>query len=136
VNGLLIEGTSSNIVTNNCEFSNTGNQGIQHLNSASATHNNPICRNNLDDGISGHDDSVIIVNGGIFELNDQAINVVNRTNLTVTGNPVFINNTTYDLWVTNATEPNSCLANVSNCNFTGNVGCDTGATFEMYNCTV
>lgn len=136
VNGLLIEGTSSNIVTNNCEFSNTGNQGIQHLNSASATHNNVTCKNNLDDGISGHDDAVIVVNGGVFEGNDQAINIVHRCNLTISGNPAFINNTTYDLWVTNATTPGSCVGNISNCNFTGNVSCEVGAIINMDDSTV
>lgn len=135
VNGILIQGNSE-VITNDCEFSETGNQGIQHLGNAKGTHNNAICNDNVDDGISGHDDAIIIVNGGQFKRNESGINVVHSVNLTISSNPVFLNNTLNDIWATNATTTGSCVANISDCNFTGNVDCQAGAIINMNDSTV
>ena len=78
---LFIGGKSSGIITNNCTFSGSGNQGIQHFNYASATHNNVICDDNLDEGISAHDTTIVYINGGTFTNGGNGINTVHSSTI-------------------------------------------------------
>jgi len=106
VNGFYFE-NCTNVITNNCEGSNTGNQGFQHIGTTTFTHNNPIARNNGDDGISVHDAGIGIINGGIFDGNLQNINIIATAQVIINDNPTFVGVSDYDLYVTNATTPNS-----------------------------
>jgi hypothetical protein len=99
----------TNITTYNCTFSGSGNQGIQHIGACIATHNNPTCSGNTDDGISVHDSGVITINGGTFDGNDQQINIIATAQVTVNGSPTFTGTSTYDLYVTNGTTNNSAV---------------------------
>lgn len=85
--------SSTNIITNDCTFSGSGNQGIQHLGVTTATHNNPTCSDNVDDGISAHDSAVITVNGGTFTTNSEALAVIATVTLTMNGPFTFSGNT-------------------------------------------
>jgi hypothetical protein len=116
VNCLLING-STNITTNNCTFTGSGNQGIQHLLTSSATHNNPTCSNNTDDGISSHENGTVYIYGGTYENNSQAINFINTSTFYVYNAYNFSNNTV-DIEVG-----------------TGTVTADR-ATLNAYNCRV
>lgn len=98
---LNIEGTSSNIITNYITVSGSGNQGVQHLNSASAVHNNITAVGNTDDGISAHDDAMVYVNGGTIIDNAQGVNNVNNSIIYVSGGVYFSGNTQYDVWAAN-----------------------------------
>jgi hypothetical protein len=130
--GLLISGTSTNIITNNCEFSNTGNQGIQHLNTVQAVHNNPICRNNADDGISVHDSCNVVINGGIMDGNNHQINTIADSTIIVNGT-TFINTGQYDVYVLNSNTLGSVSAVVNDCVLAVN-SCINGSLVTFNNC--
>ena len=133
---LMIQGTSANIITNNCTFNGCGNQGIQHLDTVTATHNNPTCKNNADDGISLHDSAIVTINGGLFENNDQAINTIANSTTTINGNPTFISNTGYDVWATNAITESSCTITINNSTINGLVSASQGAKIITNNSTL
>jgi hypothetical protein len=127
--------TSTNIITNSCTFSGSGNQGIQHLGVTTAIHNNPTCSNNIDDGISVHDFGVITVNGGTFNSNDQNINIVGNALLTINGTPTFTGVSTYDLYVVNGTTLNSTVITM-NGGTARNVKVDTNGKLVINNTTI
>lgn len=106
-------GTSNNIITNDVVATGSGNQGIQHEDSASATHNNPYCDDNVDDGVSGHGTTVIVINGGTFSNNADGINVVEDSHCTVAGSLTFSGNSTHDIWAATATTNESCWINIT-----------------------
>jgi hypothetical protein len=124
-----------NITTNNCTFSGSGNQGIQHIGACIAIHNNPTCENNLDDGISVHDSGVVVVNGGSFSNNDHQINIISTAQLTINGSPTFSGTATYDLFVTNATTDNSTTITM-NGGTVRNVDANIGGRLILNNVTV
>jgi len=115
---LLISGTSLGVITNNIETTGSGNQGIQHLDTVSATHNNLYSHHNVDDGVSGHDDATIILNGGIIEYNAENINYVGSVDITV--NDCIIRNATNKSLYPNSTGIsvfNRCIIKGLNCMF-------------------
>lgn len=126
---LMIQGTSSNIVTNNCTFNSTGNQGIQHLGSVTAIHNNPICENNADDGISLHDDAVVYVYGGKFENNAQGINVINDSVIYVY-DADFINN------IEDLNNGNNSTLTATRCTLRNKLVADSTNELKLINCNV
>lgn len=126
---LMIQGTSANIVTNNCVFNSTGNQGIQHLNTVTATHNNPTCVGNADDGISLHDSAIVEVNGGTFENNAQGINIINNS-VCYVYDADFINNTE-DL-----NNGNASTLTASRCTLRNKIVADSSNKLELINCNV
>lgn len=134
---LHISGTSTGIITNACTFSGSGNQGIQHLDTASATHNQPICTGNADDGISGHENATIVINGGAgtdISGNDQGVNFINGVVCTI-NNVTFGVNTTYDLFVINSAGAETPTANVNNCTFASEVNIDRNGILNAVDCT-
>lgn len=74
VSGLSLEGASETTTTNFAGNS-TGNQGIQHLGTATANHTNLTANNNADDGVSVHGGTVTI-NGGSFTGNADGLAIV------------------------------------------------------------
>lgn len=133
---LDIIGTSTGIITNDCIFTGSGNQGIQHSNSASATHNNPTCTGNVDDGISGRDSATIVVNGGTISNNAEGINVSADVTCTITGSPTFSGNTSHDIHATNATTDESCIINITGATIPVKATATNGAKLIMTDCIV
>lgn len=129
-------GTSTGIVTNNITATGSGNQGIQHENTASVIHNNPTCTGNVDDGVSGHDNTVIIIMGGTFSNNADGINVVGDVHCTVTGSTTFSGNSTYDLWAANATTNESCWIDVTDATLPVGIRSYVKGKIILTNCTV
>jgi hypothetical protein len=126
---------STNIITNDCVFTGSGNQGIQHIGATTATHNNPTCSGNVDDGISIHDSGNIILNGGAFSNNDHQINVIADAQLTINGSPTFSGTSTYDIYATNATTEGSCVITM-NGGTVRTVNSDIGAYVILMGVTV
>lgn len=132
---IKIYGTSTGIVTTDCTFSGSGNQGIQHEDTASATHNNPTCTGNTDDGISGHDSATIVVNGATISNNDQGVNVVQSVTCTLSGSLTFSNNTTFDIWAAAATTEQTASISVTGATLPGDVQASSRALVTLINCT-
>lgn len=129
-------GTSTGIVTYNLIATGSGNQGIQHEDTASVTHNNPYCNDNADDGVSGHGNAIIIINEGTFSNNGEGINVIEDVHCTVSGTTIFSSNTSYDIWAVNATTDGSCWIDITGATLSGNVRVDNEAKLILRNCTV
>lgn len=127
--------SSTGIITNNCTFSGSGNQGLQHLGTTTATHNNPTCSDCVDDGLSMHDDCVVILVGGTFNGNDQNINIVGNAQITITGSPTFTGTSTYDLYSTSASTPDSCAITMTG-GTVRNINADVGGRINLTNVTV
>lgn len=136
VSCLSIEGTSTGIVTNSCTFSGSGNQGIQHLATVSATHNDVTCSGNADDGISGHDSATITVNGGTISGNDQGINVIADVVCTITGGVTFTSNVSYDLFVTAATGDETAIINITGSTLPVKTECRNGGKLILDTCVI
>ncbi len=71
VANLLLQ-TASTCTTTNCTFSGSGNQGVQHYDTSSATHNFATINNCTDEAISCHDTSTTTIYGGQFHSNVNA----------------------------------------------------------------
>jgi hypothetical protein len=136
VSCLDITGTSTGIITNNITVSGSGNQGVQHLGSVSATHNNITAVGNTDDGVSGHDDTVITLVGGTVYGNDQGLNVVNSVHLTASDIDFSTGNTSYDVFTRQGDSPGSAWIDISNSDIPGNVFADLDSKVILRNCTV
>lgn len=128
-------GTSTGIITNDITATGSGNQGIQHEDSASVTHNNPTCTGNTDDGLSAHGTCVININGGTFSTNADGINVIEDVHLTVRGSTTFSGNTTYDIWVANATTNESAWANITGATLPVGIRASVKGKILLTNCT-
>jgi hypothetical protein len=133
VNGIYIENSTS-IVTNSCEASYSGNQGFQHIGNCGVTHNNPVCVGNTDEGISSQDNGVIVVNGGHFESNAQAVHIIGNTQLTLNGSAKFKSNT-IDIEV-NATSNESAFLTANNCTFSSKVVAQSSGKVILNNCVL
>jgi len=129
-------GTSTGIITNGITATGSGNQGIQHEDTASATHNNATSSNNIDDGVSGHDSATIVINGGTFENNDEGINCVEDAQCTINGPVTFSGNTTLDIWAAAATTEESCLITVNDVIIPMDVLISSRAKIILNNCTI
>lgn len=81
---LLIDGTSTGVVTRNLTLSNSNNQCVQHLNSVSASHYNLHTSDCDDEGVSGHDTAS-------FAIYDSDISGHNGINWVSTGAIVIDN---------------------------------------------
>lgn len=135
VDCLKIWVTSVYIITNDCTFTGSGNQGIQHTGTVLATHNNPTCSNNTDDGISGHDYSIIIINGGTFSNNADGINIVDDVHCTISGALIFSGNT-YDVWAATATTEESCCIDITGATLPTSARATVGGKIILTNCIV
>lgn len=127
-------GTSTGIITYNLVATGSGNQGIQHEDTASVTHYNPTCTGNVDDGLSGHDFSRIRVIDGTFSNNADGINVVADCHCTVTGTTTFSGNSLYDIWAASATTNESCWIDITGAALV-NVRVTVGGKVILTNCT-
>lgn len=78
--------------TNNCISHGSGNQGMQHDDTANWTHNNLESYDNVDDGVSLHNDSTVVLNSPYLHDNFQGLNSIQNGNCTVNGG-IFENNT-------------------------------------------
>ena len=132
---LFIRGTSSNIVTNDCVMSGSGDQSIQHYNTCSVTHNNLTGDSNSDETLSLHDSSVVIVNGGTFTNCGAAINAVHSSTITVNGNVTYSGNTD-DILINSGDGVETITATLNNQTFTSRVLGNTGAVINLNNCIV
>ena len=131
VSNLSIEGSSLNFISNNIIVSFSNNQGIQHLDSVSAIHNNPTCTNNTDDGISAHDSAIFVVNKGTIVNNSEGIAHVGKTQCTLNGPITFNNNSTSD-WTCRS--ENNNLANAVD--FLGDIYVDSPTVTEGVSCVI
>jgi hypothetical protein len=136
VSCLNIQGTSTGIVTNSIIATGSGNQGIQHLNSVSATHNNPTSTGNVDDGISGHDSANIIINGGTITNNSDGINIIEDVRCTVNGPITFLGNATQDIYMTQSTTEESVVATINDVDIPVSINISLGAKAVLNNCNI
>jgi hypothetical protein len=130
---LHIDGASI-ITTKDVVVSESGNQGVQHLNTCQATHTNITASNNTDDGISLHDTARVTIIGGTITGNAQGINNIAGSQVTAS-NITFTGNTQYDVYVTAATTPGSAIATISDSTFTQLCLADTNGKLILNNCT-
>jgi hypothetical protein len=76
---------ATNITTTNLTVIDAGNQGLQHLNTVSVTHNNlNLTSEGGDECFSMHDSPTVVVNGGTFTANSNAscVNYINTPTAT------------------------------------------------------
>lgn len=86
-------------VVNDADCNDSGNQSFQHFEGAKVTYNNVKSHGNLDESISGHDDSEITLNG-IIDLQDNVeagINFVSTSKVTINGTCIFADNLVADI---------------------------------------
>lgn len=129
-------GTSKGITTFDCVAYGSGNQGFQHLDTAQVDHTRLTSRDNVDDGVSCHDATVVTVNGATITGNDQGMNIVSESNLTVSGDLEFANNTTYDLFVTAAASRGSAVMSVTGGKFDQDVRVEGDGKMILNGCTL
>ena len=129
---LFVRGTSQNCITNNGIFSNSGNQGIQHYGTSTAIHNNPTCVDNVDDGISLHNSTIVIVNGGVMNGNDQQINNIQNSKCTINGTQ-FLNGISFDIFSAASITKGSCNVEINNVTC-DKVSIENGAFGLINNC--
>jgi len=70
----------------------SGNQGLQHLDTANVTYRHIVSSHNNDDGLSLHNGTVVNVTNAIFDSNAQGINYIDTSQ--VTASNITISNTT------------------------------------------
>lgn len=109
--GIFIRGNAT-VTTKDCTFSETGNQGIQHYENAIGYHYNPLCENNVDDGISAHDNAIFYVYGGNVNNNNEGINIISNTRGYVYGTS-FSGNIAQDIRVISANNTEQCILEIS-----------------------
>jgi hypothetical protein len=110
--GIFIRGNAT-VTTRNCVFSQTGNQGIQHYENAIGIHYNALCENNVDDGVSAHDNAKVYLYGGNFNNNDEGINIISNTRCYVY-NASFSGNISQDIRVISANATEQCILELNN----------------------
>ncbi|MFH0739771.1 MAG: right-handed parallel beta-helix repeat-containing protein [bacterium] len=80
------------------------------MDTASATYYDIEGDYSVDDGFSMHGTTTAVIYGGVFQNNDQGINIINQATLIAT-NVTSINNTTYSLYLTLGTTVNATIIN-------------------------
>tara|TARA_R110000851_G_scaffold75456_1_gene166337 strand:- start:17628 stop:19136 length:1509 start_codon:yes stop_codon:yes gene_type:complete len=131
--GIFIRGTAF-VTTRDCVFSETGNQGIQHYENAIGIHYNALCENNVDDGVSAHDDAKVYLYGGNFNNNAEGINIISNTRCYVY-NASFSGNINQDIRVISANVTEQCLLEINNSNI--NIAdISTNGKFIANNCVI
>ncbi len=87
--GFHFDGSGTGIETNDLIVTSSGNQGFQHDNTVSVTHNNPTISNCTDECISTHGSPTVVVNNGNLPNDGNAcFNMIDTPNITF-NNTVF-----------------------------------------------
>jgi hypothetical protein len=130
VENIIFENSTGNIV-NDSIFDTSTNQTAQHGGFlCTVTYNNCIFKNGVDDGISSHDAStVIIANNCTFQGNVQGINSIS-TGIVYANNCNFISNT-QDL-----KNDNDSQIIATGCTFRGQIVANSSQNMQLIGCTM
>ena len=129
VSNINSEGTTTG-VTNNLILRGSGNQGIQHYGQSQWTHNDIICENNIDDGLSTHDSANVTINRGTFTNNSEGIASVNDSSVTANDIVNFSSN------IVDFTSATSGIITINNCTTTSPIRTRDGSTTIINNSNV